>query len=405
MGDRIISSTEEQATGAFVDMLNGIRAEELLRKYEAAAERKSGADQELQKLKEDIQQLIENNRGGKTGMHGFIGERVQVGFENERAIMRGSVPEYVLLDDNGMTDYVRGQTLIQQKACISDKSLGLTHVRSHSEKYPVFLEKNGVYQIPKDFYEKYKHFLEMPESVALKLRKEDLRMWRRIQEFHESMPDAKVEPMIATYAEIQADVVGETIQREADSVARKYQKQRQSAEESCKATLQEGAKVTLCSAALEGVVSGGISIIEHKQGRIKIQDFSTEDWKGIGIETARGVCKGTVRGVVVYATTNVINMPASVATATVTGAFTVVEKTVEFSRGEYTGKEYAFELAEGCASVAVSAVSSELGRKLIPIPVLGSIIGNAVGMFVYKIVKGQIVKSVILSVATTDTAA
>ena len=143
MDDRIISSTEEQAAGAFVEMLKGIRAEELLRKYEAAATRKSRADQELQKLKEDIEQLIESNRGGKTGMHGFIGERVQVSFSNERAKMQGTSPEYVLLDDNGMTDYLRGQTLIQQKACISDKSLGLTHVLSHSEKYPIFLEKDG----------------------------------------------------------------------------------------------------------------------------------------------------------------------------------------------------------------------------------------------------------------------
>lgn len=51
MDDRIISSTEEQATCAFVDMLNEIRYKELLRKYEAAASRKNGANQELLKLK------------------------------------------------------------------------------------------------------------------------------------------------------------------------------------------------------------------------------------------------------------------------------------------------------------------------------------------------------------------
>ena len=405
MDDRIISSTEEQVTGAFVDMLNSIRAKELLRKNEAVDARKSVADQELLKLREDIEQLIESNRGGKTGMHGFIGERVQVGFANERAIMQGAAPEYVLLDDNGMTDYLRGQTLIQQKACISDKSLGLTHVLSHSEKYPIFLEKDGVYQIPKDFYEKYKRFLEMPESIALKLRKEDLRMWRRVQEFHEVMPDAKVEPMVATYAEIQADAVGTTIRREADAVERKYQKQRRSAEESCRATIQEGAKVTLCSAILEGTVNGGVSILEHKQDGKRIKDFSREEWKEIGIDTAKGMGKGAVRGAAVYATTNVINMPASVATATVTGAFTVVEKTIDFSRGEYTGKEYATELADGCISVVVSAVSSELGRKLIPIPVVGPLIGNAVGMFIYKVTRGQIIKIIVSTETAVETAA
>ena len=92
MDDMIISSTEEQATGAFVDMLNEIRYKELLRKYEVAAAQKNGAHQELLKIKEDIERLIMSNRGGKTGIHGFIGERIQVGFSNERAIMQGMSP-------------------------------------------------------------------------------------------------------------------------------------------------------------------------------------------------------------------------------------------------------------------------------------------------------------------------
>ena len=230
-------------------------------------------------------------------------------------------------------------------------------------------------------------------------------MWRRVQEFHEAMPDAKVEPMVVTYAEIQADAVGTTIQREADDVERKYQKQRQAAEESCRATLQEGAKVTLCSAALEGGVNGGISILEHKQGGKRIRDFSREEWKEIGTDTAKGIGKGAVRGAAVYAATNVINMPASVATATVTGAFTFVDKTIDFSRGKYTGKEYAAELADGCISVAVSAVSSELGRKLIPIPVVGLIIGNAVGMFIYKVAKGQVIKIIVSAESAVETVA
>ena len=237
----------------------------------------------------------------------------------------------------------------------------------------------------------------MPESVALKIRKEDLRIWRRVQEFHELMSKAKVESMAITYVDIQADAVGETIQREAESVERKYQKQRQSAEESCRATLQEGVKIALCSATLEGVVNGGISIIEHKQGGKKVRDFSKEEWKEIGADTARGMGKGAVRGAAVYTATNVINMPATVATATVTGAFTVVEKTMEFRRGEYTGKEYAVKLADGCMSVVVSALSAELGRKIIPVPVLGPIIGNAVGMFVYGVAKDHVIKVIFSS--------
>lgn len=307
--------------------------------------------------------------------------------------MQGMSPQYKLIDDNGMTDYLRGQTIIQQKACISDKCLGLTHVISHSEKYPLFPEKDGVYQIPKDFYEKYKRLVDMPESIALKLRKEDLRLWRKVQAFNKAMPNAKIEPMVVDYADIQADTVETTIQRETDAVEHKHQKQRRAAEESCHATLQEGIKVTLYSAALEGAVDGGISILKHKQGRKRIRDFSKEEWKDIGADAAKGIGKGAIRGAAVYTATNAINMPASVATASVTGAFTVVEKTIAFSHGKYSGEEYAYELADGIASIAVSAVSSELGKKLIPIPVMGPIIGNAVGMFIYNVTRNKIVKN------------
>ena len=393
MDDRIISSSEAQATGAYVDMLNSIRAEKLLRANEIIAARKIGANKELEKLRIDIEQLIASRRGGKTGIHGFIGERIQVGFANERAILQGERPKYVLIDDNGMTDYLREKTPIQQKACISDKNLGLTHILSHSEKYPLFIENNGVYQIPRDFYEKYKKFLNMPESKALKLRKEDLRMWLRVREFHRAMPDAKVEPMISTYAEIQADTVGKTIQREEVVAEHKYKEQCASAEESCRASFQEGAKVVAWSAAFEGAVSGCISIIEHKKDR-NILKFKKEDWKEVGIDTIKGIGKGAVRGAAVYATTNAINMPASVATAAVTGAFTIAEKTIEFARGKFNGKEYVTEIADGCVNMAVSVLFAELGRRLIPIPVLGPIIGNAIGMFVCKKIKKQMVRTI-----------
>lgn len=192
----IASTTQAQTTGAFIGTLNEIRLHELVKRYAEIDCHKAGADQELQALREEIKNLIESNRGGTTGMHGFIGERVQVSFSNARAVMQGQEKAYTLIDDNGMTDYLRGNTLIQQKACLSDKALGLTHIAAHAEKYPVFIQENGIYQIPKDFYAKYQRFVNMAEETALKLRKEDLRMWKRVQEFKAAIPEAKVEPMV-----------------------------------------------------------------------------------------------------------------------------------------------------------------------------------------------------------------
>ena len=250
----------------------------------------------------------------------------------------------------------------------------------------------GIYQIPRDFYEKYQRFVNMAEETALKLRKEDLRMWKRVQEFKAAVPEAKVEPMVVTYDEIQAGAVNGTIDREMASVEKEYRKQRNAAENACKPTLQEGLKVTACSAALEGLVDGGVSILEHKQERGKIRNFEKEDWKEIGIDTAKGVGKGAVRGAAVYAATNVAYVPAGIATATVTGAFGVIENSSRYIKGECTGKECAIGIADACASAAVSAISTELGRRFIPIPFLGPLIGNAAGTLLYKVAKKPIIR-------------
>ena len=388
----IASTTQAQTTGAFIGTLNEIRLHELVKRYAEIDCHKAGADQELQALREEIKNLIESNRGGTTGMHGFIGERVQVSFSNARAVMQGQEKAYTLIDDNGMTDYLRGNTLIQQKACLSDKALGLTHVAAHAEKYPAFIQENGIYQIPKDFYAKYQRFVNMAEETALKLRKEDLRMWKRVQEFKAAVPEAKVEPMVVTYDEIQAGAVNGTIDREMAAVEKEYRKQRNAAENACKPTVQEGLKVAAYSAALEGIVDGSISILEHKQERGKIRDFEKEDWKEIGIDIAKGIGKGAIRGTAVYAATNIVHVPADVASATVTGAFGVIEKSSRYIKGECTGKECAIGIADACASAAVSAISTKLGRRFIPIPFLGPLIGNAAGTLFYKVAKKPIIR-------------
>lgn len=383
----IAASCQEQSTGVFVNTLNEIRLKELLKKYTSIDLRKADADQELASLREQIAQLKQSNRGGTTGMHGFIGERVQVSFSNERAAMQGAPKAYFLIDDNGMTDYTRGSDLIQQKACISDKSLGLTFVAAHADNYPVFLEKHGIYQIPKDFYALYRRFVNMPEEVALKLRKEDLRMWKRVQDFKASVPNAKIEPMVATYGEIQAGAIDGTIDREEARLNMEYSKQREAAKYSCRATLKEGIRVTASSAAIEGLVDGGFSVFEHMQDGTKIRDFEQDDWKEIGKDALKGCAKGAVRGAFVYTVTNTTQIPASAASAAVTGAFSIAEATTHYVKGECTTKEYVAGIADGCIGAAVSAASTELGKRLIPIPFLGPIIGNAVGTFLYKSAK------------------
>ena len=77
---------------------------------------------------------------------------------------------------------------------------------------------------------------------------------------------------------------------------------------------------------------------------------------------------------------------------TVTGTFGVIENSSRYIKGECTGKECAIGIADACASAAVSAISTELGRRFIPIPFLGPLIGNAAGTLLYKVAKKPIIR-------------
>ena len=389
----VVEQSENQGMASLVRLVNQIRQQKARERLSYLMHCKSSSFQELRKMESSITQVIESNRGGAKGVHGFIGERAQVGISNARSLMDGQAPRYRLIDDNGMTDYLRGTLPIQQKACISDKALGLTHVKTHCCNYPEYISKqNGIYQIPRDFYATYKRLKDMPASEAGKLLKADLRLWKRVQAFQEECPDCVIEPMVVDYADIQANTIGQTISRERLTLERVYQKRRAAAIKMGKASLREGAKIVACSAAIEGFLDGGISVVEHLQDGKSISELDPDDWREIGLDTLNGTGKGAVRGGAVYALTNLAGIPAPVSGAAVSIAFSTADATAKLANGEINGTECAEEIAEGCLNATVCAVFAKLGEKVIKVPILGSLVGGAVGMMACGLIKLYVIK-------------
>lgn len=146
---------------------------------------------------------------------------------------------------------------------------------------------------------------------------------------------------------------------------------------------QQGIKVTATSAVIEGVVDGGLLLIEHIQQGKRVRDLDKHEWSEIGIVATKGVVKGAVRGAATYSATNFLNVPAPVATAGVTAAFGIGKEVKSLLNGDTTEKQFGYAVSEIMADTAVSAISTELGKRLIPIPVVGPLVGNAIGMFVW----------------------
>lgn len=129
--------------------------------------------------------------------------------------------------------------------------------------------------------------------------------------------------------------------------------------------------------------------VARKRKEKKFSEFSSDDWKDIGIDTGKGTVKGSIRGGTVYVLTNFTATPANVASAYVTAAFGIAAQIKALEEGKVSEEDFVINCETVCLDVTVSAIASVAGQVLIPIPVLGAIIGNVAGEFVYELCKKQ----------------
>lgn len=386
--ENLVNTVQEQATGAWIDYLNQLRRIKLierLKQQDINLEDALGIVEEAKiKISEEV---IERNRGGKNGMHGFIAERMQVYFKNARNVIEGKKGEYFLIDDNGPDDYWNGSTPIQQK--FVQKYLGLDAIKTHFEKYPDFLKRGGKYQLPKDYYDRIVKLANMSEKDASLLDKESRRLYKYIKQFFDeneiSIND--IESTVIDYKSAQVGRTNQIIEEEKKRIREVDNKERGRLYQESKANLQEGIKVTAISAVAEGGVIFGMKIYQKlKQGK-SLTEFNESDWREVGINTVAGTGKGAIRGSVVYVLTNFTATPAAVATSLVTATFGILTQKIQMDLKKITKEEFLINSEVLALDVTVSAISALLGQTLIPIPVLGAVIGSIAGNFVYSIMK------------------
>lgn len=381
--DFVVESAQEvsgQADAVIVDAVNAVRISHLLKKLDLIDRNKLGAEQEIHMLKAEVQELLASNRGGIKGIHGFIGETSQVHIANIKAFLNGDEPLYILLDDNSMTDYIRGMQIIQQKACRANGYLGLDAIKHHADKYPSFIEEDGIYQIPKDMYKRYAYLRDLPKDMAMKLRKEDYKLWKYIRSFTEERPDIVIEPMEVSYADIQAGNINSTITSVENNVEMEFEKQRDAAYERYAATREEFLKICGISAVIEGGVSAGNEFILKLKSRKRISEFTKQDVKEIFRGFFCGCGKGALRGGIVYITTNILKIPAAVVSGLVTAIFRIGQEGYCCFKKQISKEELKrnslFIILETVVSTGLALVGKHLCKKH---PIVGALAGSILG--------------------------
>lgn len=372
--------TSGQADAVIVDVVNASRINQLLQKLAVIDRNKAGATEEIRVLKAEVQKLLATNRGGVKGIHGFIGETSQVHISNIKAFINGEEPLYILLDDNSMTDYIRGFKIIQQKACQAGGHLGLDAIKRHLDKYPEFVEQGGIYQIPKDMFAKYQQLKNLPEEVAMKLRREDLRLWRYIRAFSDENPSAVIEPMEVSYSDIQAGNIDNTVKCVEKSTNQEFEKQRKVAEAEHAPSLEEFLKICGMSAAIEGGISAGLEFVQKLKSGKKLSDFTKQDFKDIGAKLMLGSGKGAFRGGMVYVATNIYKLPAAIVSGVVTALYGICREGYLLFRKRISREQFTKESIFVVIETTASTIGAILGKKLFKNhPIIGTLAGSIIG--------------------------
>ena len=396
---KLAKSNQEQAIASWVNYLNQVRLERLM---EALQQQDQNWEQAVDTLKHTLsvidKEIIERNRGGIKGMHGFIAEVAECGIGNAREQVRGKMPVYEWINDNGPVDFLRGGVQIQQKFVASGNHLSLKAISQHFEQYPAYLSKGGKYQIPEDHYEKIKQLLSITEEQANKMPTSNgefsLKQWKEVHTFFEQ-GDIKLEdlePSKLKYNQVQMDRIKDTIQSEKKSLKKVDQKIRDDAYEESKPTIEQGMNAAAASAAVEGGAAFVAAVAKKRKTGKKIGEFNSKDWEDVFKETGIGTVKGGIRGISIYALTNLKVAPAAVASALCTASFGIAEQAHLLRTGKITEEQFIMNSEILCLDTSVSALSSFIGQSLIPIPVLGAVLGNTVGTFLYQAAKDNLSK-------------
>lgn len=394
--EKIVKSNQEQAVGSWINYLNQEHLNSLveaLSKHEVnLTEALKTVDTAFESIKDSI---IDRNRGVYKGMHGFIAEIAESGIGNARQQINGNESNYLWVDDNGPVDLVRDGINIQQKFVNSGNHLSLKAINEHLAKYPDYIENGGLYQIPEDHYEKIKYLLDMPKEVANKMPTTDggfsLKQWNEVHQFFEvdDISIDKIEPSKLTYDSVQVNKIEATLENEKQGLVDTNEENRELAYKESLPTFAEGIKITAISGAIEGSTTFCMSVIKKRKTGKKIKEFDRNDWKEITRDSGKGFIKGNVRGATIYSLTNFTATPAAVASSIVTAAFGVAEQAHLHKQGSLSEVEFLENSETLCLNASVSALSSFIGQAVIPVPVLGAVIGNTVGMMMYQIGKDK----------------
>ncbi|PLR83470.1 hypothetical protein CVD25_14890 [Bacillus canaveralius] len=342
-----------------------------------------------------------NILGSEQTKHGEVAEHLEVNVRNAWAALKGQ-SEVATFDGVARTapeDFILDGIKYQSKF-INGTNNTLKHVLDHFGKYQ---DHSMNYSIPKDQY-------RIIEAIRLGHAPSDLNdksiraILQKIEEIERqtcrSFQDI-VRPSVSDYGETQLGTVGEAIsknqdrivdenQRIQDEIQQDTREKTKSIEAKKGPSIGEGVKVAGVTAAIAASLNT-ITVIysKVKKGK-KIQDFDKDDWKEIGISSAKAGAKGGVTAGSIYALTNLTSLSAPFAGAVTSATMGLSSLLTDLKKDQISMDEFVTQGQILCIEAGIAATGGAIGQMLIPIPVLGSVIGTVTANFVWGFAKDKL---------------
>ncbi len=322
--------------------------------------------------------------GNPDTKHGEIAEHAQVAIDNSNALLQQQSPSSTFdgVSRTDPADYLRDGVFVQSKY-INGLNKNLQHVLDHLRQYPDFGRGEEYYHIPKNHFNGIMEVVRNNEYSTLNTRS-IAAIQDKISRIEAStgrdFTDV-VRPGALDYAAVQQGKIHTTLDECDNSLKIRNEELKQEIYQEHQASLG-GA---IMAAGGGAAVGAGIRLVKvyfdkKNEGRDLFKgEFTTQDWQDFGLQGVGGAVQGGVSGAAIYALTNATDMAAPFAAAFVTSGIAIGRLAYDYKQGRISQEELVENGLVVCLEGGIVALTTIAGQTLIPVPILGSVLGAVSG--------------------------
>ncbi len=325
--------------------------------------------------------------GNTNTKHGEIAEQVEVGIRNAKSLLYTS-EAHATFEGVGRTapeDYLIDGVKVQSKF-VNGMGNNLDHVLDHMKKYENFGRDGSYYHIPKNQYETIEKILqgEQVEGITSRTAQKIQEKAQEIEQMSGHSFSQVVKPAASNYDEVQIGTVKDTLEHREQELSQENQQ--------IKARIRNDAQPTLADfghvAAKGAIVGGSIRFAtklyaKYQQGKNVFKgEFTLQDWQEIGLDSVEGAALSSVSAMAIYGLTNFAQLSAPLAGAFVSAGMEVASLIKSLNQGKITREQFVELSLFACADSAIVAAGATIGQGVIPVPVLGAVIGAIAGRMI-----------------------